>query len=322
LLSFRKIIVITGPTGTGKTLIADTICQMLGNGEIISADSRQIYKHLEIGTNLTYTRSPQHLISFLELDQNYSAQEFTKDATSIINKLINSDDKSPLIVGGTGLYLKALFEGGLTPLPEGNAEIRKQLNTLSTEELYEQLLRIDEPSARKNRHNPQRLKRALEIYKITGRTMTDIIKENENPGLSALKIAERKKYLTFGLYYKDKNLYKSIITDRTDKMLKGKRTIIEEALYATEKLKYPRTAPAFSSIGYRATFNYIDGKISLQKLKETIISDTLKYAKRQLTWFRHQTPPDIWIELSEFTTNFDPRKIAEQILDTYSKWKE
>jgi len=312
-----QILLITGPTATGKTIVADNLCRYFnGKAEIISADSRQVYKYLKVGTNLTPTETPQHLVSFIEPDVFYSAQNFAEDAQRIIKQLLSSK-KLPVVVGGTGLYIKALMEGGLMPLPEASPEIRKHLSQFTTEELYLRLKKVDPLSAEKNRANPQRLKRAIEIYEITGRPMSEIIL-NHKKKMAGINFKKKQpRFISFGLFYSDKNFYKKVISERTDKMLcdsDGKENIIEEARRLTTELGYKRSSPALSAIGYREAFDYIDGKITFNTLKEKIISATLKYAKRQMTWFRHQTPPQHWIDLSEFH-KFETDKIAKRILE-------
>jgi len=314
-----EIILITGPTATGKTLIADKLCHLLdGKAEIISADSRQVYKYLKVGTNLTPTETPQHLVSFIEPDIFYSAQNFAEDAQLIIKQLFNSK-KIPVIAGGTGLYIKAVMEGGLMPLPEADPEIRNRLNKFTTEELYLRLKKVDPLSAEKNRANPQRLKRAIEIYEITGSPMSEIILNHKKklPGIAFDK--EQPRFISFGLFYSDKNFYRKVISERADKMVSnsgGRENIIEEARKVTTELGYKRSSPALSAIGYREVFDYIDGKITFNTLKEKIISATVKYAKRQMTWFRHQTPPQRWIDVSEYH-DFDADKIAKRILENF-----
>lgn len=281
-----KYIVVTGPTGSGKTAVADAICEAAG-GEIISADSRQVYKGLDVGTNLSPTRAPQHLVSFLSPEKTYSAAEFF-EAASTAERDIAARGKLPVIAGGTGLYIKTLFDGGLDAMPSADYALRARMSGLSTAGIYEKLKSVDPVSADKNIGNPQRLLRALEVFELTGVPMS----MRRDP---ARRGSRRARYCCAGLFM-ERNILRAGLSARARRMVSG--GLIEETRRVLRE-GHPRSCPAFSGIGYRAVFDFIDGKIDSETLIERIAVDTIKYAKRQATWFRTQTPPDKWYDASQ-----------------------
>ena len=202
----NQTIIISGPTAVGKTAVAVELCKKL-NGSIISADSRQVYKYLDTGTNKEGTLKGdirqieginQYLTDIITPDKKYSAKMFENDAQKY-EDIILKENKVPVIVGGTGLYLKA-FLYGLDDLPDANEEIRQEIeNTVSKKGLdyvYELLLKADPVSAKKNKGNTQRIIRAYEIYKITGKPMTELLQNS--------KKAEKKKNFRHFVLLKDR----------------------------------------------------------------------------------------------------------------------
>lgn len=302
----RKNIIIVGATATGKTSVADEICAVIGGGEIISADSRQVYKRLDIGTNRTPTRARQHLVSFLEPDENFSAHDFYI-AASAAQRDITSRGKTPVISGGTGLYIKTLFDGGLDSLPRADELLRAKLGELSAAELYERLIAVDASSAEKNRGNPQRLARALEIFEITGVSMSEHLASS---AARRKDTALSRENFRAGCYcaglFLDRAVLRARIEERSGRMIKD--GMIEETLSAVAD-GYPRSAAAFTGIGYRAVFDFLDGKIDRERLVVSLSADTAKYAKRQSTWFRTQTPPDKWYDAA-----LPPSELAARII--------
>ena len=304
-----KNIVIVGPTASGKTLAAAALAKLV-NGEIISADSRQVYKYLDIGTNKSgelnseksariFKGVAQYLTDIAEPDEPFSAGDFAKLALEKIKQL-KKEGKVPIVVGGTGLYIKALIDG-LAPMPERNEEVRKKLQANLSEKgreyLYEKLKKVDPESAEKNRHNPQRLIRALEVYEVSGVPISRLQKQTVKPG---------EVFIQFGLDWPRDTIYRRI-DRRAEEMLKS--GMIEETKSILSK-GVIETAEAFKGIGYRDVLDYLAGRIDRKDLGERLKQDTRRYAKRQLTWFRKDKRIN-WISLKE--PAFSAEKTARSI---------
>ena len=292
-----KNIVIVGPTASGKTLVAAALAGLV-NGEIISADSRQVYKYLNIGTNKSgelnkdrnariFNGAAQYLTDFVEPDETFSAGEFAKLALGKIKQL-KKNGKVPIVAGGTGLYIKALIDG-LAPMPERNDEVRKkleaELSAKGKEYLFEKLKKVDPESAEKNRHNPQRLIRALEVFDVSGIPMSRLQKKTASPD---------EEFIQFGLDWPRAVIYQRV-DRRAEEMLKS--GMIEETKNLLSK-GFNETAEAFKGIGYMDILDYIAGRIDSKELEEHLKQDTRRYAKRQLTWFRKDKRIN-WISLKE-----------------------
>jgi tRNA dimethylallyltransferase len=285
----QKIIVISGPTASGKTSAAVKFCKENG-GEIISADSRQIYKYLDIGTNKEGTiikegpsrlqlrfidGIPQHLTDIVEPEETYSAADFAHDADLKISEIAGRG-KIPVIAGGTGLYIKTLLYG-LDDMPAADENLRKEFKSMPLNELYERLLELDPEAARKNSLNPQRLLRALEINVLSGKTVAQHYKPKQ----------KRYDFIHYSIKIETGLLYERI-NARCKKMLDS--GMIEE----TKKILDAgcgKNCPALSGIGYLDIIKYLEGKTSKEALIEEFSKDTRHYAKRQNTWFNAQ--PDI-----------------------------
>lgn len=280
----KKIIVISGATASGKTKKAVEICKD-NNGEIISCDSRQVYRFLDIGTNKEgvllgngireIKGTAQHLTDIIDPDKTYSAADFAKDADQKIEEII-SKDKVPVIAGGTGLYIKALLYG-LDKMPQADASLRKELREKSPEELYERLSALDPESAVKNKNNPQRLLRALEVNILSGKTMAEHFKPK----------SPRYDFKHYSISIENKILYERINARCQDMIENG---MIEE----TQKvlaMGFAGGCPGLSGIGYRHIVKFLNNEISKKDMLEEFSKDTRHYAKRQNTWFRGQ--PDI-----------------------------
>jgi tRNA dimethylallyltransferase len=285
----NKIIVISGPTASGKTKMAVDFCKK-NNGEIISCDSRQVYKYLDIGSNKEGSLIDegcreidgikQYLVDIIEPNMIYSAADFVRDADIKIGEII-SRKKLPVITGGTGLYIKALLYG-LDKMPTSNAKLRDKLSKQSHLQLYESLLDLDKEAAIKNKDNPQRLLRALEVNILSGKTMSAHFKEKK----------PRYNFKHYSIKRNISELYDKI-NKRTVFMLNN--GMIEETLKVLN-MGFKRDCPAFSGVGYRDVLKFIDGLISKENLIENISKDCRHYAKRQNTWFRNQ--PDIEFQCS------------------------
>jgi len=273
--------VIIGPTASGKTNIALELAK-IAPIEIVSADSRQIYKYMTIGTakptNEELSLVKHHLIDFLFPNVAYSAGKFAEDALIAINDII-SRDKIPVIVGGTGFYIKAFFEGlSDEPVSESRDLIRENLNNMlkdkGREHLYNLLKQIDPVSAEKNRDmNPQRIVRAIEFYYSFG------IKFSESPE-SEKKHDFVPKY--FGLFPEREFLYQ-IINSRVDKMIES--GLIDEVQYLLS-LGFDFKFNSMNTVGYKEIINFLEGQSTLDRAIELIKQNTRRYAKRQFTWFK------------------------------------
>ncbi|GHT53724.1 tRNA dimethylallyltransferase [Endomicrobiia bacterium] len=279
-----NIIVISGPTASGKTKKAVEFCKEK-NGEIISCDSRQVYKYLDIGTNKegAFIQDGlreidgifQHLTDIINPDQTYSAAEFVRDADLKILEIVNKG-KIPIITSGAGLYIKALLYG-LDDMPKANEPLRRELNAKSQEELYNRLLKLDPEAAKKNKQNPQRLLRALEVNILSGRTL----KEHFKPK------SPRYSFKHYSISVKNEVLHKRI-NERCKQMID---TGMVEETQKVLNMGFDKNCPALSGIGYRYVVQYLDKKISKNDMILKFSKDTRHYAKRQNTWFAYQ--PDI-----------------------------
>lgn len=287
-------IFILGPTASGKTAVAKALAKLI-DGEIISADSRQVYKYLDIGTNKEgaweSTKNArvtdgivQHLTDIIEPDETYSAGRFLDSASKIITELQNRN-KTPIITGGTGLYIKALVDG-LAPLPDKDIALRQklndELNKNGTDYFYQRLEAVDPASAQKNKNNPQRLLRALEVYMLTGTPLSQL-HANTKPFL--------EKFVQFGLMWPRPELYNSI-DSRSSVMLKS--GMIEETKAVLDK-GFSKYSPGIQSIGYSSIIEHLEGKITYETMEAELQRSTRNYAKRQMTWF-NKDKRIIWIQ--------------------------
>lgn len=283
-VSFRSsldIIVISGPTASGKTKKAVEFCQQY-NGEIISCDSRQVYKYLDIGTNKEGVLREdgireisgvlQHLTDITDPDKAYTANEFQIEADLKIKEIQNKG-KLPIVVGGTGLYMKALLYG-LDKMPNTNENLRQKLKEFSLEELYYKLLKIDSESAKKHKDNPQRILRALEINIISGKTLREHIKPKN----------KRYSFKHFYINVGKEELYKRI-NHRCRYMIEN--GMIEETKKVLN-LGFSKKSLALSGIGYKQIIKYLYKDISKEEMILEFCKDTRHYAKRQNTWNRTQ----------------------------------
>jgi len=278
-----NIFAIVGPTGIGKTSLSIKLAKKL-NSEIIGLDSRQIYTMIPIGTAQPSTKDlntiKHHLIGTKDLHETVSAGEFMELVDQKIVTILDKN-KTPIICGGTGLYLKSLIEGifiGSKTDSEIRAYIEQEYDNGNSDNLYKELVSIDPVYSKKvHPNNKRRLIRALEIYKITGKNMTENFKSDNK------KSAFYKNINTVYLRMSRKSL-ESIIQKRTLSMIdKG---MIKEVQYIKDH-KY--NIDHIDYIGYSEILSYLDKKISLEDVIEKIHIRTRQYAKRQMKWFDNQT---------------------------------
>lgn len=303
----NKVIVIVGPTASGKSSVALELARK-ADGEIVNADSRQIYQSLDAGTAKPTPEeraaAPHHLYDFLDPKQSYNAGDYARDAAKAIQEIL-SRKRRPIVVGGTGLYLTALFEG-LSPLPQRDETIRKELKETAEQQgkkfLHDQLNEVDPVSAGKIPfQNIQRVIRALEVHRLTGVPLSELQKKPPK------KKAEFEPAY-FGIQW-DRPVLKKRIEERTEKILP---LMTDEARRLLER-GYQPADPGLESLGYQSAIEFIHGRISRDDFFNAVLTGTLQYAKRQMTWFRRNQKIH-WFHLKS-GAEFDPSKIGAAILD-------
>lgn len=278
----NKIIVIVGPTCTGKTKLSIELAKKY-NGEIINADSTQIYKDNDIATAKVSLEEMEgikhHLLSIKDLKEDYTVFDYQKDARNCINKIIDKG-KIPILVGGTGLYIKSVLYDYKFNLENNKKETYDQYNN---EELYKKLLSID-PKTEIHPNNRKRVERALDYYFANNKPISS--KEKTNKILYDV--------ITIGLTT-DRNILYEKINERVDKMLES--GLLDEAHRIYES--GIRTKAVLTPIGYKELFPYFEGKENLDNAILLMKQNSRHYAKRQYTWFLHQ------MDVKWFTTNYD-----------------
>ncbi len=277
-----KTVFVVGPTASGKTELGIKIAKKYG-GEIISADSMQIYKDMSIAsaspTSEERSQVKHHLVEFLEYGDNYTVADYVSVARSKIFE-INNKGKLPVIVGGTGLYINSLADNIEFTAEQTDFKLRerlqKQMQEIGADKMLELLREIDPDTATKlHPNNKRRIIRAFEIYYLTGITKSkqDLIsRQNESP-INPVMI---------GITYRDRQLLYERIEKRVEKMLEN--GLVDEA-----KRAYDRFGGIFTgssqAIGHKELFDYFDGKCTLENAVEVLKRSTKRYAKRQMTWF-------------------------------------
>lgn len=270
---------IVGPTAIGKTSLALELADRFAL-EIVSCDSRQLYKHMTIGTAKPTAEElagrPYHLIDYVEPAEIYSAAKYRTAAEAAIAD-IRSRNRLPLVVGGTGLYLRALRQG-LFQTPDPDPVYRQELEQLSSSKLHKMLTEIDPQSAAATPlENRLRIIRALEIHRLTGKTKFELAKSGDYPKL-------KYKFRLFGLTRYRQKLYQ-IINSRVDKMVGD--GLFEEVESLVE-MGYGASPALTSSIGYREVLWHFSGELSRRECVELIAQRHRNYAKRQFTWFKKE----------------------------------
>lgn len=277
----QKVIVIVGPTASGKSKLSLELAKKI-NGEIVSADSMQIYKDMNIGTakesNENMKKIKHYMIDIISPEERYSVSNFKKDAETAIEEILNKG-KTPIVVGGTGLYVNSLIYGIDFPEENIDKDYRDFLNKVADEEglehLYEEAVKIDKIAMEKiSKNDKKRIIRVLEIYKKTGKTKTELEKESR-------KIPPKYDYYIFSINLNREILYQRI-NNRVDEMIEN--GLIEEVRTITEK--YATFPTAMQGLGYKEVVNYLNHEYSKDEMVEKIKMETRRYAKRQITWFK------------------------------------
>jgi len=290
----RRIFFIVGPTASGKTELAADVAQEIG-AEIVSADAFQIYQGLDLLTAKpeagTLQKVAHHLIGVTPLHEEMNAEKFRHTATRAIDE-IHSRGKFAIVVGGSGLYVKALTHG-LTSLPESDPKLRQKLNAMSLNELRSELVQLDPEAARKiDTNNRRRVLRALEICLVTGKRVSAqrkqwavaaSLREARRAAVMATRRGASHSDAATGVFvYRGREDLYARINDRVEAMFH--EGVIEEVRAATAV-----SATASQMIGLRQIRDLLRGKMSILQCIGEIQQATRRYAKRQLTWFRHQS---------------------------------
>ena len=293
-LSKPRVVAVGGPTASGKTALSVALARAF-DGEIINADSMQIYKNLDVGTAKPSTEErqgiPHYLLDFLPPETPYSVADFTAAADPLIRD-ITARGRLPLVVGGTGLYITSLLSGMAFAPEKTDPAIRARLQARADTEggaaLYAELQRIDpDYAAQVHPNNLPRVIRALELFEATGRRMSDQRRE--------ARPAEAPYHaLCLCLTCRDRAVLYSRIDRRVDEMVEN--GVLDEARQVYDHRDAYRTAA--QAIGYKEFFPYFEGTANLTECTERLKQATRNYAKRQLTWFRRQNDA-VWLYLDE-----------------------
>ena len=292
-LSKPRVVAVGGPTASGKTALSVALARAF-DGEIINADSMQIYKNLDVGTAKPSAEErqgiPHYLLDFLPPETPYSVADFTAAADPLIRD-ITARGRLPLVVGGTGLYITSLLSGMAFAPEKTDPAIRARLQARADTEggaaLYAELQRIDpDYAAQVHPNNLPRVIRALELFEATGRRMSDQRRE--------ARPAEAPNHaLCLCLTCRDRAVLYSRIDRRVDEMVEN--SVLDEARQVYDHRDAYRTAA--QAIGYKEFFPYFEGTANLTECTERLKQATRNYAKRQLTWFRHMDGV-VWLDAS------------------------
>lgn len=303
----KNLVIIAGPTASGKTAISLEIAKRL-NGEIISADSMQIYKYMDIGTaKITEDEKqgiPHYMIDEVDPSEEFSVALFREKAGKYIDD-ITSRGKLPIVVGGTGLYINSLtyaldFSDG-----SEDKEYRDYLESVATEKgkeyVHEMLKEVDKESYERLFPNDlKRVIRALEVYKLTGKTISQVQKES------------REKDIEYNLAYIALNMNRETLYQRINKRvdIMFENGLVDEVKSLLSK-GYTKDMTSMQAIGYKEVLDYFDGKVTLDEIKDIIKQSSRRYAKRQLTWFRKDKRVK-WFEIDKFE---DSKEALENIVE-------
>ena len=305
------LLVVVGPTAVGKTDISVHVARRLG-GEIVSADSRLVYRLMDIGTAKpdakTRAEIPHHMIDVAFPDRQYTAKEYEVEARKVIGEILGRK-RVPIVVGGTGLYVRALLKG-IFEGPSADKALRASLEDAARrdgpEVLWRKLAEVDPEKARQiGPANVQRIIRALEVFDLTGSPMSSLEKKSEPFGLPSIKI---------GLMRKRPDLYQRI-EQRVDRMVE--LGLLDEVRGLVGR-GYGQSAVVRNSLGYREVMLYLEGAIPLHEAVRLMKRSTRNFAKRQMTWFARE--PDVaWIDP---TGREDHETVAGEICTIYESASE
>ncbi len=302
----KKLVAIVGPTAVSKSQLALQLALSLG-GEIISADSRQVYRYMDIGTakptNEDRALVPHYLIDIINPDDDFSLAQYQKLAYQAISDIQNRG-KLSLLVGGSGLYVRALLEGWSIPRIQPATELRHQLEEKAkirgTEELYKELLKLDPVAAYKiDQRNVRRVIRAIEVCKYAGVPFSEL-RKRESPDINVLVI---------GLTVERAELYNRI-DRRVDEMIEN--GLVGEVRKLVN-MGYGFNLPAMSGIGYRQIGMFLRGELSLEESISKIKFETHRFARHQYNWFRLADPNIQWFDIKQEIETKIMARVAEFI---------
>jgi tRNA dimethylallyltransferase len=304
-----KIIALVGPTASGKTSLAVKLAQII-DGEIVSADSRLVYKDFNIGTakptQAEMLGIPHYLIDIAEPTEDFSAGLYKNEAQKAVDNIFQRK-KTPIITGGTGFYIKALLEGLEIPRIDPDNEYRAQLEQLAQKkgrEFLYNILREKDPAICEKLHPNDKFRviRALEVIKTLGIPMSEAQKQSK-PDYDVVY---------FGLNAKNRDFLYERVNKRVDIMLNA--GLVDEV--KTLINKYGRTVSILKTLGYKEICEYLDGKLNFEETVELIKKNTRNFAKRQLTWFR-ANPQIHWFYIDEMSKNEILSKIKDYINEKF-----
>jgi len=311
--SKKNIIILLGQTGVGKTKLSLGLAGQTGNTEIISADSMQIYKYMNIGTDkpnqVILNTIKHHMIDIIEPDQPFDVLQYCEKANKTILD-ISKRKKIPIIVGGTGLYISSM----ISPLflgPGKDPEVRRVLNEKAEKHgihyLYTQLSGIDPECAQKIHPNDlYRIIRALEVFEITGKTMSS---QRESHAVENLHF----NFHIFGLYRNREVVYEKI-NARVDEMIK--QGLIDE-VKLLRQMGYKDDLNAMQGSGYKQVNKYLNAEYGKETAIDRIKIDTRHYAKRQMTWFKHKIKNIEWIDLDQYEEDKILTRMSQKMEEIY-----
>jgi tRNA dimethylallyltransferase len=286
------LLVVCGPTAVGKTLVGARLAELL-KGEVISADSMQVYRGLDIGTDKPppelRARAPHHMLDVVELSEIYSAARYEREAGAIIDRLL-SENKPPMVVGGSGLYIRILLRG-IFPAPPASASVRTRLKKEAEERgivsLFERLKTVDRNYARVAAPNDlRRIVRALEVFELTGIPFSEWHQRHKT-------LQQPRNAFMLGLTRPRENLYRRI-EQRVDDMFG--RGLVDETRGLIGK-GYADCLRRIRPLGYVEAMDYLEGRLGLEEAIDLVKRNSRRYAKRQLTWFRKEEVT--WVEIGQ-----------------------
>ncbi|MBN1368069.1 MAG: tRNA (adenosine(37)-N6)-dimethylallyltransferase MiaA [Dehalococcoidales bacterium] len=287
----NELVAIVGPTGTGKSKLAIKLAKLIG-AEIISCDSRQVYRYMDIGTAKLPAEErllvPHHLIDIVNPNEDLSLAQYQQLAYQT-SEVIRKKNKIPMLVGGTGQYFQAVIEGWQIPRVEPDIAYRKSLEKRSeageTLELYRELTKIDPDGAKKiDPHNIRRIIRALEVYRSQGIPFSQLKRKSAPP----------YRTLIIGLHLERQELYRRVDLRVDDMINQG---LVREVQKLIE-MGYDTTLPAMSGIGYRQISQFLGGQLSLPEAIQQIKYETHRYIRQQYLWFRLKDERINWFNIA------------------------
>ena len=313
LMPPKKILVIVGPTASGKTRMAVELAQA-HNGEVVSADSMQIYRRMDIGTAKPTAEEmggiPHHMLDVADPEEDFSVARYVEMASACVDDIL-SRGKLPIVAGGTGLYVDSLLSGrtfaAFSPESPLRRELEEELAQKGGGAMLEALSQVDpEAAGRLHPNDHKRIVRALEVYRSTGKTISEHNRETQS-------IPPRYEALTIGLNFQDRADLWERIDQRVDQMASAG---LEREVRALLSSGLPRTCTAMQAIGYKEFVAAVEGEMTWHEAEELVKLRSRQYAKRQITWFR-RNPETHWL-LWEKNPNFGiARQRSTELLEEF-----